>query len=167
MRLLSLAMSNNRILRRLILRRNRAHPTLSNKADNTLHPSMVHSRGLHTPNKGLLTPSRSTLLHNSRVFLTPKKSSSQIQTREVAAKLLRSTVRAPLPSSSQVPVPAALVTAGTSIMRCKWLAFSSLRLDRTVRRGVGSPRARTRSIHLQRCSDAPLLVITATSGSSP
>jgi hypothetical protein len=114
---------------------------------------------------------------NSRVLLIPNKASlnkrmlnrsnSQIPIPKLVAKPLRFMVPVPRPSFSRVQVPAALATAGSSITRCRWLVFNSLRPDRTVWRGVGSLRARTLLTHLPRCSSAPLPPITVTSNSSP
>ena len=113
---------------------------------------------------------------NSRVLLIPNRASlnnpmlsrgnTQIPTRKLAGNPLRFTIRGLLLLFSQVKAPAAPAIVGSSITRCKWLAFSNPHLDRTVWRGVGSLRARTHWTHLPRCSSAPLLLITVTSSSS-
>lgn len=157
-RTLSISSRSLRRLRMDIENLNSSHRrvrlTLNNKADRS------HNMALPTLNRPTILPS------SSRVSTLPNRATlnrgnSPTQTRKLAEKPLPSTIRAPLQGL------VALINVGSSTARCRPLAFSSLHPVRTVWRGVGFLRARTPSILPLTSSNAPLLVITLTPGSSP
>lgn len=161
---------------------------------NFLHikePHILNSKALLTPSRPTLlhnnrfpilpsrtfmvnlerSPPLNKVIHNNKDRLilnkaTHNRGSSPVQTCKQVEKLLRSMVRVPPQQFCLAQAQAGLTNVGSSITRCRSPAFSSLRLVRTAWRGVGSLRARIRSIRLPRCSNGLLLLIMHTPSSN-